>query len=108
MTTQDPAAEYLRVAEHYRQMSDEELLELAPQSGNLTHEAQQALSSEISHRGLKVETTPEKTSAKPSFAGPKFRRESSTEAASEHYSPEPDPYEEDRKLVELCTVLEPA
>ena len=99
--TQDPAAEYLRLAERYRQMSDEELLELIPESESLTHEAQQALASEIRSRGLRIETSSEESTAKPTLGGPKFRQES-PEAADD--SPESDTYEEERKLVELCTV----
>ncbi len=106
MDTADPAAEYLRLAEHYRQMNDEELLQLSAQSDKLTASAHQALASEIRHRGLKAEAIPEdKTLSKSSFEGPKFRQESpSSEAPADDSSETDSGYEEDRKLMELCTV----
>ena len=55
MDRYDPAAEYLQIAERYRQMSDEELLALVPQSLELTPFAQQALAGEVRQRGIKVE-----------------------------------------------------
>jgi hypothetical protein len=51
----DRASEYLRVREHYRGLTDGELLALAGQSLELTDVAQQALASELSSRGLKPE-----------------------------------------------------
>ena len=66
-------------------MSESELLILARQPSKLTDAAQQILSGELSRRGLKVE--PEEPVPPP--------------------PPEPEPedaYQEDRELVELCTV----
>lgn len=85
MDALDPAVEWLRLSEHYREMSDNELLTLARQVSGLTDVAQQALTHEISQRRLKVE--PEEPPVTP--------------------SPEPQsdpPYAEDRELVEICTV----
>lgn len=118
MDTFDPAAEYLRLSERYRQMSDEELLVLLPQSSELTPFAQQALANEIRSRGLKLDTESEKTpapeAAKPrstSFerAAPKFANSAESEsaigeAADENAEEDGDSYEKDRELVDLCTV----
>jgi DNA-directed RNA polymerase subunit M/transcription elongation factor TFIIS len=91
MNNLGPAAEFLRISEHYRQMSDGELLDLAQDPSELTDVAQQALASEISHRGLTI------PSAKP--------------ALRPNAVPLPDPadsnspeYDDDRQLVEICTV----
>ena len=48
----DPIAEWQRLTEHYREMCDEELYELADDIGNLTETAQQVLRSEMKSRGL--------------------------------------------------------
>jgi DNA-directed RNA polymerase subunit M/transcription elongation factor TFIIS len=122
MDTLDPAGDFLRITERYRRMSDGELLVLMPQSSELTPIAQQALASEVRSRGLKAEVEDEKPSAvsppkaspfKPSAAS--FEHESlkfrdsqgddSPDADSSHLdSISEDQYDEDRKLVELCTV----
>ena len=48
MDTFDPAGvEFLRISERYRQMSDEGVLVLMPQSSELTPFAQQALANEV-------------------------------------------------------------
>lgn len=84
MSPLDPAAEALRLAELYRQMSDGELLQLAGDTSELTEAAQQALKFETSQRRLKAE---------PAGLAP---------------SPPPDdpesPYTEDRALVDFETV----
>jgi DNA-directed RNA polymerase subunit M/transcription elongation factor TFIIS len=87
MEALDPAAEWLRLSERYRQMSDNELLALARQNSELTEAAQQTLANEISARRLTLQ--PEPPPAPP--------------------KPEPPPassssYDEDRKLVEIRTV----
>lgn len=112
MGTLDPGGqEFLRISEHYRQMSDDELLVLIPQSSELTPFAQEALANEMRSRGLKPELEDEKPAA-PSPVKPRpafFERESAKfgDAASDD-SPEldsdEDEYDEDRKLVDLCTV----
>jgi DNA-directed RNA polymerase subunit M/transcription elongation factor TFIIS len=66
METLDPAGEFLRISERYRQMSDSELLVLARQRSELTDVAQQALANEISQRRLKVEPESEAENEKPS------------------------------------------
>jgi len=48
----DPINEWQRLTEHYRQMGDDELRELALDFANLTETAQQALRSEMHSRGL--------------------------------------------------------
>jgi DNA-directed RNA polymerase subunit M/transcription elongation factor TFIIS len=117
MNTFDPAGqEFLRISERYRQMSDEELRLLIPQSSELTAFAQEALANEVRSRGLKAGVNDEKPATSPhitspSFAEhepPKFRDsagyDSPDDSSGEDASGEPDSYDEDRKLVELCTV----
>jgi hypothetical protein len=48
----DAASEWLRLTEHYRRMTHEELLQLARDTSELTEAAQQALAAEMSVRGL--------------------------------------------------------
>jgi hypothetical protein len=85
MEALDPASEWRRLTELYRQMSDGELLNLARQKSELTDVAQQCLGSEMSVRGLKLH--PEKSETPPEPPRPL------------------DPaYDEDRELVELCEV----
>jgi hypothetical protein len=48
----DPLVEWQRLTETYSNMYDGELLELAEDSGNLTEQAQRALSDEMRKRGL--------------------------------------------------------
>ncbi|MGB7331529.1 MAG: hypothetical protein WBD25_09085 [Terriglobales bacterium] len=119
MDFSDPAGqEFLRIAERYRQMSDDELRILIPQNSELTTFAQQALANEVRQRGLKAEAD-EKPSAPSQFKASWFKP---PPAFFEHESPKlrdsagydfPDSdssfdtdssYDEDRKLVELCTV----
>ena len=92
MPIADAAGDYLRLAEHYRQMKDPELLSLLRQSGALTDLARQVLEAEVYHRRLQPE--PEEPPPTPASLAP--------------LSPDPsdhsDPYEDDRKLVDLCTV----
>lgn len=122
MDTLDPAGEFLRISERYRQMSDDELLVLVPQNSELTPFAQQALANEVRSRGLKAEVEVEGPSAPSLFKAlesnppafferesPKFRDSGGgdipdTDSSDEHDSYEHDSYDEDRKLVELCTV----
>lgn len=115
MDTRDPAGEFLRITERYRQMSDSELLVLMPQSSQLTPLAQQALASEVRTRGLKADDAAEAVDAKapappakpPAFV---FREPSQPrdsygyDSSGDDSSGEESSYEEDRKLVELCTV----
>jgi DNA-directed RNA polymerase subunit M/transcription elongation factor TFIIS len=87
MEALDPAAEWLRLSERYRQMSDSELLVLAQHNSELTEAAQQILAQEISARRLKLQ--PEEPPAPPK---PELPPDSSSS------------YDEDRKLVEIRTV----
>ena len=87
MNTLDPGGEWLRVSEHYRQMSDSELLVLGRQQSELTDFAQQSLAHELSQRGLKVESDVEKEEPPPIPQAP--------------LNPS---YDEDRRLVTICTV----
>jgi len=117
MNTFDPAGqEFLRLSEHYRQMSDEELRVLIPQSSELTPFAQEALANEIRSRGLKTEVEDEKPAPSqpikpPDFferKPPKFR-DSAGYVVHAPDSPDSDfsdvdQYAEERKLVELCNV----
>jgi DNA-directed RNA polymerase subunit M/transcription elongation factor TFIIS len=111
MDTLDPAGEFLRITERYRQMSDGELLVLMPQSSELTPFAQQALANEVRQRGLKAEVEGEEPSAPSQFNPPAFFEHESTKLCDSagHDFPDPDSshedqYDEDRKLVKLCTV----
>ena len=87
----DPAGEGLRLSEHYRQLSDDELLGLARQTSELTDGAQQALAQEIANRRLKI--PPEESAAPPS-----------PEPQPDSFEDGESPYAEDRELVVICTV----
>jgi len=88
MGTLGPAAESLRLTQHYRQMSDDELIELAQDSSELTELAQGALKQEIFARKLKVPPAEEPSKPQPDSQVDELE----------------DEYAEDRSLVELCTV----
>jgi len=90
MEALDPAGEWRHLSEHYREMSDTELLVLAVQKSELTEVAQQTLEQEISYRKLRV--PPTETPEPPSPISP-------TDAPDDD-----SPYDEDRELVELRTV----
>lgn len=89
MDTLDSPGELLRLSEHYRRMTDEELIELGQDSSELTDMAQQALAMEISQRRLAVPPADE-TQVEPS--------------AREQGSSEDDPYDPERELADACTV----
>ena len=90
MATQGPAAESLRIAEHYRQLSDGELIDLAQHPSELTEMAQAALRQEISSRKLTV---------------PPLEDHRDTNWTPPHDSNgSNDPYTEERKFVGLTTV----
>jgi DNA-directed RNA polymerase subunit M/transcription elongation factor TFIIS len=97
MHTADAGGDHLRLVEHYRQMKDPELLVLLRDIDGLTDLARQALEAEVHQRRLKPE--PEEAAA----PIPEFSRSSSGPSSTDE-SDEPDSYEEERKLVELCTV----
>jgi DNA-directed RNA polymerase subunit M/transcription elongation factor TFIIS len=87
MDTVDAAGEWRRLAEHYRQLTDSELIDLARNRAELTAVAQQCLSDEVSVRRLKIEPV-------------------ETEERRPAMVPEPPDslYAEERSLVTLCTV----
>ena len=55
MQTLDPAGDWLRLSEHYRQLTDDELVGLARQTSELTDVARQALAQEVANRRLKIQ-----------------------------------------------------
>jgi DNA-directed RNA polymerase subunit M/transcription elongation factor TFIIS len=89
MTTLDSPGELLRLSEHYRRMTDEELIALKQDSSELTDMAQQALAMEISQRRLTVPPV-DKTSNEPVQREQDFL--------------EDDPYDAERELIDVRTV----
>jgi len=89
-------AESLRLAEHYRRLTDDELIEIAHQKDDLTEMAQQALALEIASRRLTVSP---KEDAVAMRSAPSLS--SLNEPDSED---EADPYAEDRQLVAIRKV----
>jgi len=85
----DRAGEWRRLAEHYRQLTDDELVDLARQPSALTDVAQQALAQEVSSRKLKI--PPEEATRSPE-PPPDFPEDAD------------DPYAEERELIEVATV----
>lgn len=120
----NPAEDWQRLTEHYREVSDEELEELADDYGDLTETAQQALRSEMLIRGLGDPLAP----AKPgSLAHPGPARWASSvdpdsggerpDAANADGDNGPHDYtwktllcecEEQRQALEICEVLKRA
>jgi DNA-directed RNA polymerase subunit M/transcription elongation factor TFIIS len=96
METIGPAEESLRLAEHYRQLTDDELIEMARQSKELTGMAQQALALEVSSRKL---TVPPQEPPVAMRSAPSLSSFNDQEPPEEN-----DPYAEDRKLVEIRRV----
>ena len=83
-----PASESLRLYEHYRRMTDEELIELAQYPSSLTEMAQAALAQEVHSRRLTV----------PPPARPPIPPPPPDEPDAD------DPYAEERTLVTICGV----
>jgi DNA-directed RNA polymerase subunit M/transcription elongation factor TFIIS len=83
-----PASESLRLAGHYRQMTDGELIGLSRDAAELTELARNALLQEISARRLRIPTPEVPAIPQP----PPDRPE------------EGSPYAEERELVVVCTV----
>ncbi len=115
------AGEWLRLSEHYRGMTDGELIAIARDRSKLTEIAQQILAQELSQRKLKVEAEKQRTglesTSRAAMASPADRATDSREAGDAANAVDPsatdlptndpyavDPYAEDRKLFELCTV----
>lgn len=91
MDTLGPASESLRLAENYRQMSDDELIDLAQHPSQLTDMAQGILRQEMSSRKLKVPP------AEGQLSRDRFR-------APENPQDGESAYGEDRELVNIRTV----
>ena len=91
MDTLGPASESLRLAENYRHMSDDELIDLAQRPSELTDMAQGVLAQEISSRKLKVPPAVDSLS----------RERLTTPGNSEDAE---SPYDEERELVSISTV----
>jgi len=87
----DRAAEYLRICDHYRSLTDGELLVLARQPSELTDVAQQALAGEISSRRLKVQPDNPAVSPRP-------------QPPLDIQDPADPNYDEDKHLVTIRTV----
>ena len=91
MATPGSAEESLRLAEHYRCLTDEELIVIAQQKDALTEAAQQALTAEILSRRLTI----------PPPSAPQAPPRPMPPLDSEN---EEDEYAEDRELVEIRKV----
>jgi DNA-directed RNA polymerase subunit M/transcription elongation factor TFIIS len=85
----DRAGEWRRLAEYYRQLTDDELVDLARDASALTDVAQQALQQEVSNRRLKIPAEETAPQPDPLLGG-------SQDAE--------DPYAEDREFTEIATV----
>jgi DNA-directed RNA polymerase subunit M/transcription elongation factor TFIIS len=85
MSASESSLEWLRLAAHYRAMTDGELISVARQNSKLTEVAQQVLTCEVSRRHLQI--PPEEPLPPP-------KPEPSTDS----------PYAQDRELVEICSV----
>jgi DNA-directed RNA polymerase subunit M/transcription elongation factor TFIIS len=83
-----PASESLRISEHYRRLTDDELIAVAQDKSDLTDLAQQALAAELSQRKLTV----------PPQEAPSPLPEPTYEEDAE------DPYADERQLVQIATV----
>jgi len=90
MATPGSAEEFLQLTEHYRRLTDEELIVLARQKESLTGAAQQILATEILSRKLTVLPPEAKPSARP--------------LPPPDSVDEDDPYAEDRELMEIRKV----
>ena len=93
MSTLDGGAEWRRLSEHYRRMSDDELVGLARKRSELTEVAQETLANEISLRRLKVPPEPPSAPSRPAIPEPRL----------DPAEPE-SVYDEDRRLVTIDTV----
>jgi hypothetical protein len=86
MDTVDRVQQWRQVTEHYRSLTDDELIAIARHKEELTEVALQALATEISHR--KLEIPPEEPAEE--------------QKAPTFPEPDPDsPYEAERELVEI-------
>jgi hypothetical protein len=70
MKLTDSAGEWLRLSEHYRRLTDEELLTLARQPHSLTESARQVLRSEMSTRRLELPPSEPLPEQRPAYVAP--------------------------------------
>jgi len=117
----DHPGEWLRLSDHYRRMTDGELLKIAGERNHLTEIAQQILAMELSARRLKMEDvnprlpTFGRSASRPfpdapnqnvelrSTGQPRTAVPTSGQDQS-HDEVAADPYAEDRRLVQILTV----
>src|SRR5205823_2594813 len=92
MSTLDSPGELLRLSEHYRRMTDEELIALARDSSELTDLAQHTLAMGISQRKLKVPSADE------------VNPRGVVKSPAPSFEEDDDPYAEDHELFEICKV----
>src|SRR5437879_5777615 len=107
------AGEWLRLSEHYRGMTDGELVAIARDRSQLTEIAQQILAQELSQRKLEVEAEPRSGLEGKRVANPhpNVAKNASLEWGTQKVdrgtvesANARDPYSEERKLVEFLTV----
>ena len=105
METLNPAAEWMRLSEHYRQLTDDELLALGRQISEMTELAQQILRQEMSQRKLKLEPNePAEEPTEGQFEASAPASQSIDGVSDPDTASAPDIYAQDRELVEICTV----
>jgi DNA-directed RNA polymerase subunit M/transcription elongation factor TFIIS len=100
----DPAGDSLRLAEHYRRLTDDELIALAGQKEKLTEAAQYALTMEFSSRGVTMPAPEPPVDARPVPPPDDFEDEDVSDEDVVLSIDEEDVYAEDRKLVEIRKV----
>jgi len=111
------AGEWLQLSEHYRGMTDGELIAVARDRSKLTEIAQQILAQALSQRKLKVEPEKQRTGLgtntqdAPRNPHPNVAKNATLEWGTQPVDRDTgdsayagDPYAEDCKLVEICTV----
>ncbi len=107
------AGEWLRLSEHYRGMTDGELVAIARDRSQLTEIAQQILAQELSQRKLEVKAEPRSGLEGKRVANPhpNVAKNASLEWGTQKVdrgtvesASARDPYSEERKLVEFLTV----
>jgi DNA-directed RNA polymerase subunit M/transcription elongation factor TFIIS len=100
----DPAGESLRLAEHYRRLTEDELIALASQKDQMTEAAEHALKMEFSFRGLTIPAPEPPVEARPAPPPDDSDDEDESDDDEEVNADEEDEYAEDRKLVEVRKV----
>ena len=105
----DHPGEWLRLTDHYRGMTDGELLNIAGERGQLTELAQQILALELSARRLKIKDASPQQQRFPDDRHQTVHHRSTTPVPTSGHDQSDvevaaDPYAEDRTLVPLLTV----